>query len=250
MPPAPTVPAVIPQFAQQNLPSPPGHPPGHPAHGGPDDFGGAVRWWEDSSQKVPSKYVPPREEPEERYKPPDSKLTSLGWLRHLNDPSFPYWEHWYLQFLQLNLTRRWEALQRGWNKEALGYFWEICQVLELDRKAQLDLMMLAHSGVVGRANFNSILWDLLSHYATEKTYRDLNNLVSNQVNQARRTFDRPIRGHPDLDRWTWASYKDPMDHMRRWSPKYPLPARWHLEIGHGGVPLPPPECWGQGPQMQ
>ena len=64
--------------------------------------------------------------------------------------AFYVWAHYYLKFLQKNLTTNWYQLQFGVDEEAMQLWWEISQVLELDKKSQLDLLMLAQSGPVGR----------------------------------------------------------------------------------------------------
>ena len=49
--------------------------------------------------------------------------------------------------------------------------WEVFQLLELDRKAIRDLMLLAHCGVVGRTAFNDITWALLSQHGLQREYK-------------------------------------------------------------------------------
>ena len=176
--------------------------------------------------------------------PPAEKLTTLGWLKHLNDPCFYFWEHYYLKFLHKNLTTNWVNLMCGVDIQAMQLWWEVFQVLELDKKSQLDLLILAQSGPVGRSYANKILWDLMSRWALEGTYRDLSNKVSNEVNWARKNMDRPPKGHQDLLWWTWSAYRDPLPRQRPWSPCTAPPIRWDLCMGPGQEPLPPPECWG------
>ena len=132
----------------------------------------------------------------------------------------------------------------GVDENAVRLWWEIFQVLELDKKSQLDLLILAQSGPVGRAYANKILWDLMSNWALNQTYQDLSNKVSNDVNWARKNMDRPPRGHRDLQWWKWSSYREPLARMRPWSP-LSVPGAGHvLRMGPGGEPLPPPRCWG------
>ena len=191
----------------------------------------------------PQPAVPEEEGPQGAYVPPAEKLTTLGWLKHLNDPCFYFWEHYYLKFLQKNLTTNWEQLQFGVDSEAMQLWWEIFQVLELDKKSQLDLLSLAQSGPVGRAYANKILWDVMANWGLQREYRDLSNKVSNEVNWARKNFCRPPRGHPDLRWWTWASYRQLPRKMKFWSPLEVPPQPWDLLVGPGGEPLPPPQCW-------
>ena len=74
---------------------------------------------------------------------------------------------------------------------------EISQTLELDRKAQVDLFLLAHSGEAGRSEANEILWELLSIGALTPDHKDLSNKTNSLVGKARRYLDRPPHWHPD-----------------------------------------------------
>ena len=123
-------------------------------------------------------------------------------------------------------------------------WWKIFQVLELDKKARLDLVLLAQSGGVGRTYANKIMWDLLSNWALEYTYRDLSNKVSSEVKWVRMEFDRPPAGHKDLRWWRWEFLQVVPKHMAPWSSKAHLKESWELQLGPGGEPLPPPLCWG------
>ena len=67
----------------------------------------------------------------------------------------------------------------------------------------MDLMLLAHSGAVGRGHANKIMWNLMSNWALDEAYEDLSHKVSNQVGWARRNFDRPPKEHEDTSLWTW-----------------------------------------------
>ena len=82
-------------------------------------------------------------------------------------------EHWYLKYLRKTLTTDWALTSGGVSDEALQRWLDLCMVLELDRKAKLDLMLLAQSGSVGRTCANQILWDLCSKWALCRTYEDL-----------------------------------------------------------------------------
>ena len=114
-------------------------------------------------------------------------------MKHLDDPTLPWWEHYYLKFLRKNVTINWAHLMFGVDKKAMQLWWEVFQVMELDKKSQLDLRMLAQSGPVGRSYANKILWDIMANWALQRTYRDLNNKVTNEVNWARKNMDRPPR---------------------------------------------------------
>ena len=116
-------------------------------------------------------------------------------------------------------------------------------VLELDKKAQLDLMLLAQSGLPGKCCcFNELLWRLLSRWAVDPTYQDLSHKVSSEVNWIRRTFDRPPRGHRDLWWGRWSAYDVPGN--AKWSPLTAPTGAYTVRTGPGGLPLEPPDCWG------
>ena len=61
-----------------------------------------------------------------------------------------FFEYHYPNFLHKCLTADWKIIQFGWNLEAKQLWWKIFQVLELDKKARFDLVLLAQSGGVGR----------------------------------------------------------------------------------------------------
>ena len=71
------------------------------------------------------------------------------------------------------LTDYWVHIQGGSDYDTSKYIWEVFQLLELDRKAIRDLMLLAHCGVVGRTAFNEVMWALLSEHGLQSEYKDL-----------------------------------------------------------------------------
>ena len=119
---------------------------------------------------------------------------------------------------------------------------EIFVVLELDRKAQCELMLLAHSGEVGRAEANEVLWEILSAWALDHEYLDLSSKVSSLVKRARRNFDRPPRDHRDREWWSWECLRVPRHpHFGpRGAPRW---GEFAIARGPRGEPLPPPNCW-------
>ena len=127
------------------------------------------------------------------YHPPRSNLTTLGWLKFLDDPAAPYFEWQYLKIIHRFLTDRWWILQGGIDDEAMQEWRAVMKVLELDQKACRDLFLLTQSGIVGRAHANKLLWHLLTGPAVDGEYQDLSPLVTNRVYKARRDFDRPPR---------------------------------------------------------
>ena len=90
--------------------------------------------------------------------------------------------------------------------------------LDIDRKAQADMMLLAHAGVVGRTSANYLMWQMLSDWALNTTHQDLSRKVSSNVKWQRRNFDRPPANHNDLWNFKWKNLDDPLPHMKKWSP--------------------------------
>ena len=170
-------------------------------------------------------------------------LTTLGWLKHLRDPCFQYFEYHYLKVLYKFLTKDWGLLQKGTDEAALEKWVQVMAVLELDRKATTDLVLLAQSGVVGRTHASKLLWHLMTVDALDGTYEDLSHKVTNMVGLARRDFDRPPREHMDLQWWWWTCYEKPYSRDRRWLPSS-VPAEYTVLYGEGLEPLKPPDCWG------
>ena len=82
----------------------------------------------------------------------------MGWLKYLDDPAFPYFEHMYLKSIHYLLTQRWWILQDGVDEVALQEWILVLRILELDQKARRDLFLLAQSGQAGRTHANKILW--------------------------------------------------------------------------------------------
>ena len=168
----------------------------------------------------------------------------MKYLQHIH---FQWYEYHFLKFVHRSLTQDWWTLQCGLGLEALIKWWTILEVLELDTKSRRDLFMLLHSDEVGRACANELLWNLLSSWCLEPTYKDLSAKVSAEVQRMRRTFDQPPHYHEDRVDWTWKQYVAPK-HLH-WSPAAPPdPGTYTLMMGAGQLPLPPPDCWGRNPQ--
>ena len=165
-------------------------------------------------------------------------------LKYLGDPTFKYWEWQYLRSIHKYLTKHWQLLQCGTGPMAVAMWRDCLMTLELDRKAQRDLFLLIHSGIVGRTKANRILWDLLTGPALEPPYQDLSSLVTHLVYGARKSFDRPPREHEDLRWWTWGHLSNLNDGDVPWSPRSgPERMLTALCVGPGGLPLPPPRCY-------
>ena len=177
--------------------------------------------------------LPPYQEPRE--------YRSLGLLKNAHDPHFRFFEHQFLSWVRRALTHYWGLTQGGRDAEALRRWSQIFLRLELDKKAQQDIMLLAHLGEAGRAEANEVLWKLLSHWALIPEYRDLSNKASALVREAREHLDRPPADHPARGQWTWERYWIPRH--RHFSPS-DVPKRHTIRTGPYGEPLPPPHCWG------
>ena len=176
---------------------------------------------------------------------PKKRLTTLGLMYYYNHPHFAYFEAKHLHFLHTCLTSKWWKLQAGAGQETLEILLNIFRVLELDRKAQQDFMLLFQSGLVGRTQANKVLWDLLSKWSLELPYEDLSHKVTNAVGFARRSFDRPPRAHPDLVWWTWNRLRTPVENEHFSPLRVPRQVqRCRILMGPGGMPMPPPHCWG------
>ena len=221
-------------LAVRFVPQRPRTPPANP---------NTVAWW-DQGPLGPGEDAPDPRAPGATgaYQPPDKVLTTLGWLKHVESPVFPWFEWHYLKFLHKCLTDYWWLIQGGSDERAMELWHKVFLVLELDRKAQVDIMLLAQSGLVGRSVANELMWDLMSTWALVDCYEDLSHKVSYEIKWRRRTFDRPPRGHGDLVWWRWSSYDLPR--YDRWDPRSVPRVYWQLATGPGGRPLPPPACWG------
>ena len=226
-------------------------PPGQWAHPPPPAVPQAPtgrQWWVSQPAPVPSQTHQHAHGTSSAYTPPTVTLTTLGWMKHLKDPSFDHFEWHYLKFLHTCLTTKWFKIQFGVDDEAMDLWYLVFKVLELDQKAQLDLMLLAQSGHIGRGHANRLMWELMSKWALDDTYEDLSHKVSNTVGWYRRTFDRPPKGHEDCKWWTWSAYDEPEKKMVHWCPKASPTGKWDLRTGSDGEPYPPPHCWGNAHQ--
>ena len=186
------------------------------------------------------------------YQPPKRNLRTLGWRKHLQDPFFVYYEHFYLKNLHKFLTEKWWILQGGNSPEALKEWLKVLKLLELDNKAKRDLFLMAQSGPVGRAQANKVLWKTLTGPALEPDYPDLSNLVTHEVYKARKTFDRPPRQNPDLEWWSWSSYTQLAQQDLKWwclrsasTSMAPPDGRGREAPGPSGLLGPRVRTWGR-----
>ena len=170
---------------------------------------------------------------------------TLGHLKNLDVLGWKFFEFQFLVWVHEILTKRWGIVQGGSDMRALSLWIEIFWTLELDRKAQADLMLLAHEGLAGRCEANEILWELLTTWALKPEYEDLSHKVTNMVFVARMALDRPPSWHEDRGTWRWQKYWEPRH--PQWSPRA-VPVSYAVLTGPGGVPLAPPHCWGPAVQ--
>ena len=214
----------------------------------------SFEWWQQASSVAPEvpqpSFVPDEARARENIEATKNYLagkTTLGALQADNHPHFKYFEFRYLLWIRRILTTHWATVQGGFDGQARLLWLEIFRTLELDRKAQADIFLLAHQGVCGRSEANEIIWDLLTDSALSKQYRDLSNQCSYKVGQARRYLDRPpatdLSWHQP-DPWRWSRYEGPRN--MNFSPTV-VPINYKLVTGPGGTPLVPPALWQSVP---
>ena len=80
----------------------------------------------------------------------------------MRTPYFRRFEHQFLLSVRRALTYDWGIIQSGQDLKTLSRWMDLFELLELDDKAQKDLMLLVHLSEAGRAEANEILWTLLS----------------------------------------------------------------------------------------
>ena len=173
---------------------------------------------------------------------------SLQLLIHFQHPAADYFELWYRHCIRILLVDLWYIMQGGKDEEACQLWLRACMILELDRKAKIELFLLLQAGKVGRAHGNKVMWKMLSYYALQKPYMNLSSLLTSQIKWARQQFDRPGREMLDLRWWNWKCYWDmTYKNLHEWSPEA-IPTEddpdWEPYTGPGGRPLKPPLCWG------
>ena len=105
----------------------------------------------------------------------------MGMMKILQVPGWQYFEWRYKKMLHISLTSKWKDLQSKRDPDTTEWWRGLFRMLELDRKSQRDLWLLAQSGDVGRTYFNYIMWEILSVNAAGPDYADLSHLVTHQV---------------------------------------------------------------------
>ena len=196
-------------------------------------------WW--TPAPAPASDVEEDEPAQDHHARRTSKSwTTLGHLKYLRHWDFEYYEWVYLDFIKQCLTVDWPRIQGGSSDEDLQLWKRICVMIELDKKAIADLMLLAHSGEAGRCEANEVMWILLSDLCLRDDYEDLSKVTSSLVLNARKNIDRPPNTHRDFKTWYWAKY---------WVPRNPKFAPSAVPLGavvqriEGRAPVPPPDCW-------
>ena len=102
-------------------------------------------------------------------------------MKILEVPGWQYFEWRYKKMLHMSLTSKWKDLQSKRDPDTTEWWRGLFRMLELDRKSQRDLWLLAQSGVVGRTYFNYIMWEILSVNAAGPDYEDLSHLVTHMI---------------------------------------------------------------------
>ena len=96
-------------------------------------------------------------------------------MKSSDHPDFLHYEYRFLKWVQKTLATDWATVRGGWAGRAKVMWIAILRTLELDKKAQVDLFLLAQQGNAGRTEANEILWGLFSDHALRTPYRDLSN---------------------------------------------------------------------------
>ena len=164
--------------------------------------------------------------------------TVLGVLKLTGHRNFEYYEWRFLKWAHQTLTQDWHLVQGGSGGRSRYKWLEIMQTLELDRKAQVDLFLLAHQGPAGRSEANEILWDMLPNMALTPEYKDLSSKTSAMVGTARRYLDMPPWRHGDRPYWTWSNYWVP--HNKAFDPARVPRGNFTVATRPGGRPISPP----------
>ena len=182
-------------------------------------------------------------------------LTTLGRLKAVQDPKFPYWEWVRLNALKDFLTDKLHILLGRRDHYATHQWLCVMDLVDLDRRARVDLMLLAQAGLPGRTEANKILWSLMAEWAVDPSYRDLSAKVTSACGRARLKFDRPPRNHWDNTWWGWSHYTDGCNNDPYCPKNIPdsvgVPCgpqeAWQMvpQLGPHGEPQPPPWAWKQ-----
>ena len=167
--------------------------------------------------------------------------TSLGMLKDIGHPSYPYLEWKFRAEILEYTTNLWPVIQGCTDSEALELWKDIASLLELDDMTWRHLMALVHQGCAGRAAANKILWDLLTHYAL-LGHLELSHKTQKLIGEARRVIDRPPEWHRDGEHWTFERAIEPAENFKNFAAEM-VPDGALVTTGPAGEPLAPPYCW-------
>ena len=167
--------------------------------------------------------------------------TSLGMLKDIRHPSYPFLEWKFRCEILEYTTNRWPVIQGCTDEEALELWKDIAMLLELDDMTWRHLMILVHQGCAGRAAANKILWDLLNNFALGD-HMELSHKTMQMIGQARKILDRPPEFHPDKKHWTFERAIEPTENLKNFAAES-VPDGAQVTTGRCGVPLAPPHCW-------
>ena len=166
---------------------------------------------------------------------------TLGLLKMRGDPAFEYFEYGFMSWLYAFLTRSWGLAQAGTDFRAMCCWHDVFMHLELDRKATVDLMLLAQMGIAGRAAANEVLWELLTVWALKPEYLDLSHKCTSLVYKHRSYIERPPCDHRDLGTWNWVRHAVPR--KPHFDPRAVPPMPYVHVTGPSGEILAPPQCF-------
>ena len=79
--------------------------------------------------------------------------------------------------------------------------------------------------------------------ALEEPQRDMSNLVTARVYQARKSMDRPPREHGDLRSWSWPCYWEIDRKEIKWACHTVPEVPYTIYSEPGQKPVPPPRCF-------
>ena len=148
-----------------------------------------------------------------------------------------WWKCWFLRWAATEGLYR---VMSGCDPQAEDLWLEIMMVIELDRKSAMDLLLLAQSGVIGRASANKIMWTLMTDWALDRAHPNLSRRVTMAVRSARERFDQPRSGYTsDGYQWTWDTLQTAPHDLRYWSPtSVPQPnfGYWRVQVAFDGRP--------------
>ena len=168
-------------------------------------------------------------------------MTSLGMLKKINHPSYKYLE-WKFRAEVLDFTTNfWPIVQGCSDDEALEYWKDIANLLELDEMTWRHLILMVHQGVTGRAAANKLIWDLLTQYAIME-HVDLNHKAMSLITDCRKLIDRPPSWHDDAQHWTFERALQPTEIIKHFAAEA-VPEGPQVTTGNEGQPLVPPHCW-------